>query len=111
MFIKLIIYLIRMHNRAYFQYYFSLLKTKQVLIFTFYTNTDYNSKIIKIILFLFSLSFSLTIIALFSNDSNIHKIYEDLGKFILIYQLSNINILQLLVHLLNNNKIFFFKGK
>ena len=77
-------------KRSYFQYYFSLLKTKHILIFTFYTNSDYNSKIIKIILFLFSFSLFLTVNALFFNDSNMHKIYEDLGKFNFIYQLSNI---------------------
>ena len=41
-------------KRTYFQFYFSLLKTKHIIIFTFYTKNDYNSKIIKIILFLFS---------------------------------------------------------
>ena len=42
-------------KRTYFQYYFSLIKTKHIIIFTFYTKNDYNSKKIKIILFLFFL--------------------------------------------------------
>ena len=42
-------------KRNYIQYYFSLLKTKYILIFSFYTSNDYNSKIIKIDLFLLAL--------------------------------------------------------
>ena len=81
---------LKIDKRTYIQYYFSLLKLKQILIFTFYTNNDYNSKIIKIILFLFSFSLFFTINALFFNDSTIHKIYEDYGKFNFTYQLPQI---------------------
>ena len=63
---------------------------KHILIFTFYTYTDYNSKIIKIILFLFSFALYFTINALFFNDKTIHKIYEDHGKFNFIYQIPKI---------------------
>ena len=42
-------------KRNYIQYYCSLLKTKYILISTFYTSNDYNSKIIKIDLFLLAL--------------------------------------------------------
>ena len=38
-------------KRKYCEYYISLLKTKHILIFSFYTSNDYNSKIIKIDLF------------------------------------------------------------
>ena len=38
-------------KRNYFQYYLSLIKKKQILIFTFYITNDYNSIIIKICLF------------------------------------------------------------
>ena len=46
---------LRYDKRNYCQYYFSLLKTKHAIIFTFCNNTDYNLKIIKIDLFLFNL--------------------------------------------------------
>ena len=39
---------IELDKRSYLEYYFSLLKRKQLILFTFYTNDDYNSKIIKI---------------------------------------------------------------
>ena len=47
---------IQLDKRTFSQYYLSLLKYKQLLIFTFYTNNDYNSKISKICLFLFLFS-------------------------------------------------------
>ena len=81
---------LKLDKRTYFQFYFSLLKMKHILIFTFYTYTDYNSKIIKIILFFFSFALYFTINALFFNDKTIHKIYEDHGKFNFIYQIPKI---------------------
>ena len=77
-------------KRSYLKYYFSLLKRKQLIIFTFYTSDDYNSKILKIFLLLFSFSLYYTVNALFFNDSTMHKIYEDEGSFNFIYQLPNI---------------------
>ena len=77
-------------KRSYLEYYFSLLKRNQLILFTFYTNDDYNSKIIKLSLFLFSFALYYTVNSLFFNDSTMHKIYEDEGAFNFIYQLPNI---------------------
>ena len=77
-------------KRTYFQYYLSLLKTKHLIIFTFYTSTDYNSRIIKIILFLFSFSLYFTVNALFFTDSTMHKIYEEKGNVNFIYYIPQI---------------------
>ena len=77
-------------KRTYWQYYISLLKTKHDLIFTFFNNSDYNLKIIKIDLFLFSFTLYYVVNALFFNDDTMHKIYEDDGSFNLIYQLPQI---------------------
>jgi len=74
-------------KRKYLQYYISLIKRKQIIIFTFYTYDDYNSKVIKISLFLFSFSIYFTINALFFNDSTMHKIYEAKGEYNFIYQI------------------------
>jgi len=74
-------------KRSYLQYYFSLLRIKHLLIFTFYTNTDYNSKIIKISLFLFSFALFYTINALFFDDSALHKIYINKGSVHIIFQI------------------------
>ena len=77
-------------HRTFNEYYISLLKRKQIILFTFYTNDDYNSKIIKLSLFLFSFSSFYAANALFFNDSTMHKIYIDEGEFNFIYQIPQI---------------------
>ena len=74
-------------KRKYCEYYSSLIKTKHNLIFSFYYNEDYNSKIIKIDLFFFSFVSDFAINALFFDDDTMHKIYEEKGKFQFLYQL------------------------
>ncbi len=88
-------------KRNYCQFYFSLLKTKYILIFTFYTSNDYNSKIIKIFLFLFSFVSYLTINTLFFYDSTMHKIYVENGKYNFIYQIPNILYSTMIASILN----------
>ena len=51
-------------KRTYLQYYFSLVKRKQKLLFAFYTKDDYNSRIIKICLFFFSFALFYSVNAL-----------------------------------------------
>ena len=77
-------------KRKFYQYYFDLLKRKNLVIFTFYVNYDYNIKIIKISLFsiLFAINYASN--ALFFNDSTMHQIYIDMGVFNFIYQLPQI---------------------
>ena len=73
-------------KRAYPQYYFSVLRMRYLLVFTFSSN-DYNSKSIKIILFLFIFSLYFTINSLFFRDSTMYKIYIDKRSFNFIYQI------------------------
>ena len=77
-------------KRTYFQYYFSLLKKKQIILFSFYPNKDYNAQIIKSFLFFFFYTSDMTINAFFFTDDTMHKIYTDSGKFNLNYQLPQI---------------------
>ena len=81
---------LKIDKRSYFQYYLSMIKQKQNIIFTFYTKNDYNSRSIKICLFFFGFAYYYIINALFFTDSTMHKIYEDKGKLDLIYQLPKI---------------------
>ena len=81
---------IKLDKRKYIEFYFSLLRKKQLLIFTFYTSNDYNSRYIKICLFFFHFSLNYTINALFFSDPTMHKIYMDQGEFNFIYQLPQI---------------------
>ena len=66
--------------RTYIQYYWSLLKFKQLCIFTFYTNTDHNLRCVKVALFILFLSFYLAFTALFFNDSIMRAIYTYKGN-------------------------------
>jgi hypothetical protein len=77
-------------RRTYTQFYWSLLKQKHALIFSFYTYNDYNSKIIKICLFIFSFALYSTVNALFFNYKTMHKIYEEQGAFNFIFQIPQI---------------------
>ena len=77
-------------KRTYCEYYISLLKTKNNLIFSFCYNNDYNSKIVKIDLFFIGFIIIFGVNALFFDDDTMHKIYEDKGSFNLLYQLSQI---------------------
>ena len=77
-------------KRTFCQYYNSLLKRRHMLIFIFFTNDDYNSKIIKISLFLFSFSLDYAVNALFFVDSSMHKILVNEGNFDFNYELPKI---------------------
>ena len=74
-------------KRTFIQYYFSLIRTNHLLVFTFYTKSDYNSRLVKLSLFIFTFSLSYAVNALFFNDSTMHKIYEDKGEYNFVYQI------------------------
>ena len=77
-------------KRTYLQYYWSLLKKKHLILFTFLPANDYNLCTLKIGLFFLSFSLYLTINAFFFSDSTMHKITEDNGKYNIIYQIPQI---------------------
>ena len=82
---------LELDKRTFFQYWFSLLKEGNLLIFAFYIKKkDYNSPVIKIFLFFFFFALNLTVNALFFNDNTMHQIYEDEGSFNFIYQIPQI---------------------
>ena len=91
---------IKFDKRTYLYYYFSLLKTKHLLFFSFYSS-DYNSRIIKIDLLFISFVIYYTVNALFFNDSTMHKIYEDGGSFNFIYQIPQILYSALISNIFN----------
>ena len=108
-------------KRSFIEFYISLLKTNHNLIFSFFYDGDYNSRIIKIDLFLVDFCIFFTVNALFFNDDTMHKIYEDKGKFNFIYQLPQIiysslisfvlNIILKLLALSESNILSFKKNK
>ena len=77
-------------KRTYWEYYLSLIKTKQLLILSFYLSTDYNLKTVKINLFFLTFALNLIVNACFFNDSTMHKIYKDDGSYNFLFQLPQI---------------------
>ena len=61
-------------KRKFFEYYFSLIKRNNYILFSFFPNIDYNSRIIKIYLFFFNLAIFLLINTFFFTDTIIHQI-------------------------------------
>ena len=73
-------------KRSSCEYYGSLLRSKQLFIFTFCSFEDYNSGVIKKFMFFLSFALHYTVNALFFDDKNMHQIYEDEGKYNFGYQ-------------------------
>ena len=67
--------------QSYWDYYFSLIRSKHLFILTFYTFNDYNSRVIKISLFLLIFAIHYFVNAWFLNDSIINKIYKHPKKY------------------------------
>ena len=108
---------LKIDRRLYCEYYISLLKTKHLIINTFFYDKDYNSQCLKICLFLFIFSLFTTVDTLFFNDSTMHDIYESKGKYKILYRLpqiiystiisSSINILIKFLSLSEKNVVRF----
>ena len=77
-------------KRTYWQYYWSLLKQKHLILFTFLPANDFNLSSLKIALFILSFSLYFTINGFFFNDETMHKVYKDNGVFNIIYQIPQI---------------------
>ena len=90
-------------KRTYFQYYYSLLKKKHLILFTFLPNNDYNLIFIKISLFLLSFSLYFTVNAFFFTDETMHKITVDNGVFDIIFQIPQIlysSVISAIIHMI-----------
>jgi len=77
-------------TRSFFQMYYSLLRQNHLIIFTFFVKNDYNTFLLKFALFLLSLSLFFFMNAIFFKDESLHKIYEDQGKYNILYQIPQI---------------------
>ncbi len=67
-------------KRTFIQYYWSLLKLKQICIFTFYTSEDHILRSTKIALFILFVAFYFAFTALFFNDTIMRTIYVYKGN-------------------------------
>ena len=81
---------IKYDKRSFIKVYLYLVKTEHIIIFTFVYFGDLNLFIIKLSLFIFSISLDLATNVLFFNDESMHKIYLDYGKYNFISQIPQI---------------------
>ena len=94
-------------KRTYYEYYISLLKIKNPILFAFYPIKDYNIKIIKIDLFFLSFIIYILINTFFFNSSVIHQIYEDGGAYNISFFLPRIIYSFFISYFLSNIMIYF----
>ena len=88
-------------KRNLLSFYLCLLKTKHILLFSFFPMKDYNSIIIKVDLFFLTFAIYYFINSLFFNKTTIHKIYEDAGIYDFIYLVPYILYSFIISHTLN----------
>ena len=88
-------------KRTYCQYYFSLLKKKHIILFTFITQNDYNLIYIKLCFFILSIGLYFTINALFYTDKTMHKVYQSKGQYDFIFQLPKLFYSSFITFLIN----------
>ena len=81
---------LKIDKRTYLQYYWSLLKKKQLILFTFLPANDYNLYSIKISLFFISFGLYFSINGFFFTDSTMHKLYEDKGQYNILFRIPQI---------------------
>jgi hypothetical protein len=87
-------------KRTYIQYYFSLIKRKHPILFTFIPVKDYNTMIIKYSLFLVSFAIYFSINTLLFSDKTVHKIYEDQGVYNIGYHIPVIILSFIISHII-----------
>ena len=97
---------LELDKRTYFQYYLSLIRKKQLILFTFIPTNDYNILSLKIALFIVSFALYLSINAFFFNDETMHKIYKNNGIYNVIARIPKIfysSIISSIINLLLKN--------
>ena len=74
-------------KRSKCDYYFSLIRNKQLIMFTFCALNDYNSGIVQKFMIFLSFAFHYATNTIFFTGANLHQIYQDKGKYNFDYQI------------------------
>ena len=77
-------------NRSFFQIYFSLIKTKQIIFFAFSCKNDFNPRTMKLSFMLSIFALFLTSNTFFINDSVLHNLFISNGKIRVLSDISKI---------------------
>ena len=81
---------IEIDKRTYSQYYTSLIKRNELILFTFLSNDDYNLFTLKLCLFLISFSLFMIVDAFFFSKEKMHEIYVRNGVYDIFNQIPQI---------------------
>ena len=92
---------IKYDHRTFWGLYFSLLKSKHLLL-TLLEKRDYNARGIKVFFCFFSFALGYATNALFFNDDTMHQIHEDGGEFNFWYQLPQIIYSAIISYIIEN---------
>ena len=95
-------------KRTCCQYYLSLIKSKNIILFSFCPAKDYNSRIIKLCIFSLSFSIHYAINYSFFTEKTIHAIYETGGKYDILYFMPKISISSAISYLFTSLIKFIF---
>ena len=77
-------------KRSFFNYFCSLMRTKNLLFFAFIIRNDFNARTIKICFLFLIFGINLTINLLFIDESSLHEFYISKGQLNIIKHLSKI---------------------
>ena len=94
---------LELDKRTFSQVYWNKLKSKHLIIYTFFSCYYYNLVYIKVSRFLFLICTSMAMNVIFFFDSSMHKIYMDYGKYNFIQQIPQIiysSVVSLIIEIL-----------
>jgi len=91
---------IDLDKRPFYRIYWATLKREHIILFTFFSNNDYNLVYVKIGRFIFLLCTDLAMNAFFFSDDSMHKIYLDYGKYDFIQQIPQILYSTIISHVI-----------
>lgn len=78
---------IQYDKRSFLRYYYGVLKYNQLILFTFFNNSDFNYKLLKISMFFFCISMLMAFNTLFYSDETMTHTYQNDGIFDFLYSL------------------------
>ncbi len=74
----------------FWEIYWSILRMKHIILFTFFVRNDHNIIYIKFARFIFSIATYMALNVFFFEDETMHKIYVDYGKYNFLQQIPQI---------------------
>jgi hypothetical protein len=91
---------IELDKRPFYRIYWATLKREHLILFTFFSNNDYNLVYVKIERFIFLICTDLAMNAFFFSDDSMHKVYINYGQYDFIQQIPQILYSTIISHVI-----------